>query len=109
MNSQITLLALAGKCCGLDANGFAKLPLRACSCPRREVKAAIPNPAPDLSRNSRRENERSRKTWRSRLACCSLSSIDIDKLTGVKQRQAKLEQPLSTTRSQEGKAFFYLL
>ena len=57
MNSQITALALAGKCVGFGASGPAGA-ARAASRFRRSASATMPNPAPARCRKRRRSNDR---------------------------------------------------
>src|SRR5262245_50812729 len=77
MNSEITLLAVAGKCGALGASGLASS-AAAPDCWNRSTAASHPIPMPALCRNLRRD-----------------VSIDIDELIHVEEQQAESRQRIA--------------
>src|SRR5262249_5882714 len=100
MNSQITALALAGKCVGFGANGPVPSqpagPARSCggaarraSRCRRSASATAPNPAPAFRSSSRRSYDA-----RSSALTVRSPSIDVDELVQSEKYLAVVGQSL---------------
>src|SRR5262249_58263938 len=88
MNSQITALALAGKCVGFGANGPAGA-ARAASQFRRSARATMPNPTPAFRKSVRRSKE-----WLANVVMRHLRSIDVDALVQSEEDLAIVGQGL---------------
>src|SRR4051794_4677488 len=90
MKRKMTLFALPGKCVGFGASGLAGAaaarPPKKPSCERSPVSARPVKPAPASQRNSRRVR---RQNWR---ALMGQSSVQVDELVQVQDRQAKVRQ-----------------